>query len=170
MSIERRRSLEESLALRYPFNVIADPDGAYLVEFPDLPGCFAQVARLEDVSPAAADAFRAWMHSAYNQGFDISLPSYPEEYSGKLHVRLPRSLHRELAEQARHDGVSLNTHIVRLLSERNMQARFQRQLEDIAVNMSQIKGRFEYSDFWTQRATGYRSGPRGTRCLQVVGA
>lgn len=81
MSASQRRSLEEYLALQYPLHVIADPDGGYLVEFPDLPGCLAQVESLEEVGPVAQDIFRAWVESAYEQGLEISSPSYPEEYN-----------------------------------------------------------------------------------------
>ena len=35
-----------------------------------------------------------------------------EDYSGKLNIRIPRSLHRDLAQQAKADGVSLNQYIL----------------------------------------------------------
>jgi len=63
----------------------------------------------------AEDARRGWLTVAYEHGMEIPLPSYPEEYSGKFNVRLPRSLHRKLAEAAEHDGVSLNTYVISLL-------------------------------------------------------
>jgi predicted HicB family RNase H-like nuclease len=42
-----------------------------------------------------------------------------ERYSGKFALRLPKSLHRQLAEGAVRDGVSLNQYLVTLLAERN---------------------------------------------------
>lgn len=39
-----------------------------------------------------------------------------EEYSGKFLVRLPKSLHRQLAEEAEREGVSLNQWITAILS------------------------------------------------------
>jgi len=44
------------------------------------------------------------------------LPSSDNSYSGKLLVRMPKSLHRRLAETAEREGVSLNQYIVSLLS------------------------------------------------------
>jgi hypothetical protein len=38
------------------------------------------------------------------------------EYSGRLVLRLPVTLHARLAEQAEHDRISLNQHMVRLLA------------------------------------------------------
>ena len=95
-----RKSLDEYLALQYPFQVIADPDGGYVVVFPDLPGCMTQAETMEEIPVMAEDARRAWISVAYEDGDDIPRPSYPEEYSGKFNVRLPKSLHRRLAEGA----------------------------------------------------------------------
>lgn len=39
------------------------------------------------------------------------------EYSGKLNIRIPRSLHHRLAEQAKEDGVSLNQYILYKLAQ-----------------------------------------------------
>jgi antitoxin HicB len=39
--------------------------------------------------------------------------------SGRLLVRMPRSLHRALAERAAREGVSLNTLVISLLAARS---------------------------------------------------
>ncbi len=39
-----------------------------------------------------------------------------DDYSGRVTLRLPRSLHRALAESADEEGVSLNQHLVSILS------------------------------------------------------
>ena len=41
-------------------------------------------------------------------GDPIPKPKRDEDYSGKLVLRLPKSLHRELAERAKYENVSLN--------------------------------------------------------------
>ena len=38
------------------------------------------------------------------------------EYSGRVHLRMPRSLHRDLARRAEQEGVSLNQVIVTALA------------------------------------------------------
>lgn len=111
-----RKSLEDYLALVYSFHVIADLDGGYVIEFPDLPGCFTQVDSLDEVGTMAADARIGWIKIVYAHEIPIPPPSYPEEYSGKFNLRLPRSLHRALAEAAEREGVSLNQHVQTLLS------------------------------------------------------
>ena len=47
---------------------------------------------------------------------EIPLPGLEQEYSGKFVVRLPRYLHRQLAEEAAREGASLNQFVVTLLS------------------------------------------------------
>jgi predicted RNase H-like HicB family nuclease len=129
---DTRKTLEEYLALEYPFNVIADPDGGYVVEFPDLPGCVTQAETLDEVVPMARDAFEIWMESAWGQeDLEIPPPSYPEEYSGRFNLRLPRSLHRKLAEAAERDGVSLNTYVGEVLARGDAQAQIERRLRDL---------------------------------------
>ena len=112
------RTLQDYLELEYPFNVLADPDvGGYVIEYPDLPGCMTEIDDLSELSEMAEEARRLWLTTAFNQGLDIPLPSYPETYSGKFNVRLPKSLHRKLVASAEREGVSLNQHVVSLLSE-----------------------------------------------------
>jgi predicted RNase H-like HicB family nuclease len=131
-----RRVLEDYLAMQYPFQVIADPDGGYVVVFPDLPGCMTQAETIDEIPAAAEDARRSWITAVYEDGEAVPLPSYPEEYSGKLVARLPRSLHRHLAEEAGRQGVSLNQHMVALLSRRDAQARLEQRVADVEERLS----------------------------------
>jgi len=118
-----RKPLADYLDLDYPFQAIAGPEGGYVVVFPDLPGCLTQVESLAEIGPAAEEARRLWIATEYEDGAEIPLPSYPEEYSGKFHLRLPRSLHRRLAELAVREGVSLNQCAVSLLARAEAEAR-----------------------------------------------
>ena len=97
-----------------------------MVEFPDLPGCLTQVETVEEIPEMAEEARQLWLQTALEDGQDIPLPSYPEEYSGKFVLGLPRSLHRTLAESAERDGVSLNQYVATLLARRDAQARIER--------------------------------------------
>src|SRR5690606_10465757 len=66
-----RPTLEEYLERKYPFNVIADPDGGYVIVFPDLPGCMTVADDVDEIGPMAEDARRAWITTAYHRGMDI---------------------------------------------------------------------------------------------------
>lgn len=124
-------SLEELLAREYTFHVIADEEGGYVIVYPDLPGCMSQVDSVDEIPEVAEEIRILWLETAHQLGHPVSPPSYPEEYSGKFNVRLPKSLHRELAEAAKDEGVSLNQYVTMLLSRGNAQARIESLLGEL---------------------------------------
>lgn len=80
------------------------------IEFPDLPGCLSDGSTIEDAIENGADALRSWIEAAREFGDAVPAPSRPSDsYSGRWNMRVPRSLHRRLAERAKAEGVSLNT-------------------------------------------------------------
>lgn len=139
MKAAARKPLAKYLALEYPFHVLADPDGGYVISFPDLPGCMTQVERLADVGPMAEEARTLWLETEYEQGHDIPLPSHPEQYSGKFNLRLPRSLHRSLAEAAEREGVSLNQYAVAVLARGDAQTRVDHRLDKIESKLQALQ-------------------------------
>jgi antitoxin HicB len=134
-----RPTLDEVLDRQYPFNVLADPDGGFVIVFPDLPGCVTQAETVDEVPEMAEEARRLWLETAYEDGDDIPLPSYPGQYSGKFNVRLPHSLHRELVEEAEREGVSLNTYIATLLARRDALIRIERQIARLQGQLDRME-------------------------------
>lgn len=134
-TIER---LQQYLALEYPFNVVADPDGGYVILFPDLPGCMSQVESLDEVGPIADEIRQLWIETEFDRGNEIPLPSYPDEYSGKFVLRIPRSLHRNLAESAKREGVSLNQYATMRLARGDAQARIEDRLDGLEEHLEAI--------------------------------
>ncbi len=74
----------------------------------ELPGCIIEGDTLEEAAEMIQDAMASWIEVALEDGRPIPLPKPSEAYSGKFVVRLPPSLHRDAAEAARREGVSLN--------------------------------------------------------------
>lgn len=66
-----------------------------------------------------AEAKVLWFEGALESGFEIPWPKGSEEFSGRVLVRLPRFLHRELIAAAEREGTSLNQYLVALLADRN---------------------------------------------------
>lgn len=129
--------LSEHLARAYPFNVIADPDEGYVIVFPDLPGCMTQVETLDEIPAMAADAKALWIETEYERGAAIPAPTYPEEYSGRFNLRLPRSLHRRLVEAATAEGVSLNQYVVAQLERADPLAAVESRLAAIEAALAE---------------------------------
>ena len=64
----------------------------------------------------AQDAKRAWLEAALEDGIPIREPDDLENYSGQFKLRIPKSLHRALAENSKREGISMNQYCVYLLS------------------------------------------------------
>lgn len=111
-----RKDLEYYLSLRYPVTIHPDPEGGFVGEIEELPGCMTQAETLDEVFQAIEDARQLWIKTAYDEGQDISLPRDMEKYTGKFVVRIPRGLHRGLARAAKREGVSLNQYVSSLLA------------------------------------------------------
>jgi antitoxin HicB len=106
-----QRSIEEYLTLPYTVEVYRDDsDGevGYMASVVELPGCLTQADTFAELEEMIQDAMRAWIETALENGQQIPEPHILEDYSGKFVVRLPKSLHRLLAERANREGVSLN--------------------------------------------------------------
>ncbi|MCL6443820.1 MAG: type II toxin-antitoxin system HicB family antitoxin [Alicyclobacillus sp.] len=105
--------------MRLPYSIVLHPDptGEYVAEIPDLPGCLTQGETIEEALRMIQEAKRAWLEVALEDGRPIPEPSDAEEFSGKFNVRVPKSLHKALVENARREGVSLNQYIIYQLSK-----------------------------------------------------
>jgi antitoxin HicB len=104
--------------IEYPFTIrrlSKSEGGGWLVEFPDLPGCIADGATIEESVENGSDALRSWLATA--KEFKDKVPAPSTQLSGKWVQRVPKSLHAKLAAKAEKEGVSLNTLVVSLIAE-----------------------------------------------------
>lgn len=88
--------------------------GGYVATVPDLPGCMSDGETMEEAVTNLTDAVAAWIATAMELGRPIPKPG---EGRSEFRQRLPRTLHAQLTELARLEGVSLNTLIISLLAE-----------------------------------------------------
>ena len=99
------KTLNEYLALPYRMEIVEDrEEGGYVVSYPDLPGCLTCGETIESAVENARDAKRVWLEAALEEGVSIPMPDSLEDYSGQFKLRLPRSLHRALAEHSLRAG------------------------------------------------------------------
>ena len=113
------QDIDYYMRLPYPIEVVPTEDG-YFARVEDLPGCTARAGNLEDLWAAVGQAKRAWVEDALKSQKRIPKPRETEEtlkqYSGRILVRMPRSLHADLTRRARLEGVSLNHFIITSLA------------------------------------------------------
>jgi predicted RNase H-like HicB family nuclease len=93
-------------------------EGGYNAEILEFPGCVTQGETLEEAYANLEDAARGWLEAVIELGQNVPEPTAENEYSGKIVLRLPRSLHRTAATLSQRDGVSLNTFLATAIAER----------------------------------------------------
>jgi len=115
--ISMKKTIDDYMKLPYKMEIVKDPDeGGFVVSFPELPGCITIGDTIEEAIKNASDAKRTWFEAALEENIDISEPLVSEKYSGQFKLRLPKSLHRSLAENSKREGISMNQYCVYLLS------------------------------------------------------
>lgn len=112
------KTIEYYMALPYRLEIVPDSDeGGYVARYPDLPGCITVGDSMEEAAKNAEDAKKEWLAAALESGVEIAEPVSANGYSGQFKLRIPKSLHRRLAEHAKEEGVSMNQYCVYLLSQ-----------------------------------------------------
>jgi len=115
-------TFEEYMKMPYKLEIIPDADeGGFVASYPELPGCITCGETLDEAVSNALDAKKAWVLAAMEEGIEIAAPEAfgesAESYSGQFKLRIPKSLHKTLAEDSRKEGVSMNQYCVYLLSK-----------------------------------------------------
>lgn len=112
------KDLKYYLELNYPFKLVPDREVGWFAKIPDLPGCWGIGPTPQAAVDDAETNKRLWIEIALDDGSEIPEPRSDEDYSGQFLLRLPKSLHRALAEEAKWEGVSMNQYVVSLMTEK----------------------------------------------------
>ena len=113
--MEAEKNLEYYAALPYEIKITPSPEGGYVATIPDLPGCITQGETRLEVLEMIEDAKIWWLEAALDLGESIDEPDW-DLYNGRLNLRIPKSLHRKLAESAKREGVKLNQLAIYLMA------------------------------------------------------
>ena len=91
-------------------------DKKCVISYPDLIGCMSSGETIEEAVKNGEDARREWIIATLESGMEIPKPFDAEEYSGQFRLRMPKSLHKLLAERSKQEGISMNQYCIYLLS------------------------------------------------------
>ena len=80
-------------------------------------GCITCGETIEKAVGNGKEAKRLWLEAAMEEGISIPEPDNLEKYSGQFKLRIPRSLHRSLAEHSKKEGISMNQYCLYLLTK-----------------------------------------------------
>jgi predicted RNase H-like HicB family nuclease len=116
--VESKMQAAEYLKKPYGRVVTPDSDGSFLAEIIEFPGCLAVGDTKEESLANLEKVAESWIDNTLAKGQRIPDPLDNVGFSGKLVLRMPKTLHKKAANYAARDGVSLNQFIVSCISER----------------------------------------------------
>ena len=89
----------------------------YEARVKELPDLAEYADSAEEAYELAIDAIQTTAEIFAEKGKAMPVPLQPaDDYSGRVTLRLPKSLHRALSQAAEEEAVSLNQHLVNILS------------------------------------------------------
>ena len=107
----KRRPFKYRIVLRY-----SEEDEGYIAVVPELRGCSAWGETEQKALEAVREAASVWLETAKANNIEIPVPLDKQPVSGRYALRMPPELYRELAFEAKAQGLSLNQFIVHKLS------------------------------------------------------
>lgn len=92
----------------------------WCVEYPELPGCVGGGDTIEEAIDDAKKSKKVYLDYLMENNLDIPKPIIVKNElpSGKIALRVSRTMHKKLLMLAENDGVSLNAYINSAISEK----------------------------------------------------
>ena len=98
--------------------ILPESDGSFRGEIMEFPGCIATGESAAQALENLEEAAIGWISAVLERGQNIPRPiESSNDFSGRLVLRLPKSLHKKATWIAEREGVSLNQFITTSLSE-----------------------------------------------------
>lgn len=129
---------KETMHNKYSINIFwSEEDDCYVATIQDFPYLSAFGDTQEEAVADAQKVIQMAIESLERDGIPLPEPKYHkiQAYSGQVRLRMPKSLHNELALSAEQEGVSLNTHMVCLLSKNNIATIIQKDIQKQFSNL-----------------------------------
>lgn len=126
--------------MKYPYTLYrakVEDHVFWAAECPSLKGCVGQGETPQEALEALELSEEEWLETAKEYGFDI--PEVPVEeleiYSGKFTVRVASNVHKQAAELAKKQGISLNQYVNDAIVTQNTALTTSKQLMPYVADM-----------------------------------
>lgn len=107
----------EVLGKSYARRLVPDETGGYVASIHEFPGCIAEGDTAEEAISNLDKAAESWIEAALFNHYKIREPVSFHGYSGKIALRIPRGLHKQIAELAELEETSINQLLVTAISQ-----------------------------------------------------
>jgi len=107
----------------------SEEDKVFIASVPELPGLSSFGNTPEEAIKELGVAKEIFLKVMEEDGDEIPDPDIFVQHSGQIRIRIPKSLHASLSNEAKKEGVSLNAYISHLLSERNSLQKVKKEIE-----------------------------------------
>ena len=112
-------SVERYTGLPYHLLLVRDAEDKarpWVATVEELPGCTSRGKTAEEALSGVEAAKASWIATALAEGRDVPEPKSATSHSGRLLLRMPRTLHADLTRASEREGVSLNQFITDALA------------------------------------------------------
>jgi antitoxin HicB len=112
-------SVERYTGLPYHLLLVRDAEDKarpWTASVEELPGCTSRGKTAEEALSGVEAAKASWIGTALAEGRDVPEPKSATSHSGRLLLRMPRTLHADLTRASEREGVSLNQFITDALA------------------------------------------------------
>jgi antitoxin HicB len=107
-------AVDRYVELPYHITLVQDGEdggGKWIAAAEELPDCTSRGDTAEEAIGGLKEAMATWISAALKEGRDIPEPRTEASHSGRLLLRMPRTLHAALTKAAERENVSLNQFI-----------------------------------------------------------
>jgi antitoxin HicB len=112
-------TVEDYTSLPYHLMLVRDGEDKgkpWTASVEELPGCVSHGKTSDEALDGIEAAMAKWITVALEEGRDVPEPKSATSHSGRLLLRMPRTLHADLTRASEREGVSLNQFITDVLA------------------------------------------------------